>query len=462
MTQTKRRNLTEGNLPRQIVLFAIPVIISGIVQRLFTSADLAVLGKMADLTAVASINAVSTILGLTIDSLNGLAHGAVILVAQAIGRKDEQDVHRLSATAMQTALWLGVMIAVVGVTCKNYLPALINCPENCYDNSALYLMIYFCSAPAILVYNFSAALIRTTGDTRTPTVIIILAGLLNVGLNVLLCTFFTRKVAAVAIATLVSQVFSAIVSLVVLLRMGYPFRPSFHPKTFHRRSLGRILSVGLPCAFSQALFSLGTLPVNRAINSFGSPAIAGNGACIQIEAIIASVHNGFTSAALTFVGQNYGANRRDRIRLSIFHTLWMATSSVVVCSAIALLFHNQLLGVFLSGDGLDEALRVGYLRMRYIILFYFISTWRGVIASSIQGLGHTLFTTLNSAISILLARNLWVFFVFPHFGTIDNLYLLFLLTWILNLVIDLVAFVYYTRKIHLFQKTPPPPVAEAV
>ena len=451
MYRTATRDLTRGKLLPQMIFYMLPLVASGVVQMLFSAADLAVLRQMSgDLSAIAALSAVSTVISLLINSVNGLSHGAVILTAQAIGKGDRARVRTLVSTAVVTALALGAGIAALAVLFRDFLPAMVACPASCYADASLYLTIYFLAAPAILLYNFTAAVLRAAGDSRTPALVILLAGVVNVGLNYLFCLLFAQKVIAVALATLISQVIGAALCLFFLCRLGEEYRPTLRGGHVSLSTFGAILRVGLPCAFGSAIFSLANLPVSGAINSFGEATIAGNGASIQIENFLSVITTAFGSASVTFVARNYGAGNMARARRAVRCGVWLSSAVLLLLSGVLLLFRVPLLSLFIAGEGGEEALRVGELRLFTVGAMFFVNGPKSVFENATHAVGHTLPGTLNNLFSVMAFRYLWVAFVFPAYPTIGNIYLLYLISWGLTLAVTTVNYFVFGRRAGLF------------
>ncbi len=451
-TASRKRLMTEGDILPIIVKFSIPLILSALIQILFKAADKAVLAQLGGVSDVASINAIGTVVNLIITSLNGLSHGAVILLSHAIGRKDDGAIRRINNTAFITAAFLGLLIAVFGACAFNIMPSWVNCPKTSYHGAALYLLFTFIGAPFLLIYNFSSAALRATGDSKSPTYYLIVSGVANLVLNIILCLILPQKVIAVALATMLSHLISAALCLRKLRSLGDPYIPDFRPRNFRFATFLSILKVGLPCALEQALFSLGTLPATRAMNSFGDATITGNGAAMEIEGFTNAFISGFGSSSLTFIGQNYGAGKKDRIAKGTVIYLIGSTVLAFSMTGLVFLFRIPMLKLFINTDDAELALAVGCLRTVYIMVPYVINALKNLLANIVQGLGHTIPGTVNKLLNVVVFRVIWMTFIFPLYPKVACIYQCYVVSWMLLFIFDLVIFLYYARKEKIFKK----------
>ncbi len=427
LLKRKTVDITEGPLFRSILLYTIPVIIGALISNLFHSAVMIVLGNMASVSAVSAVGVTSLPISLIVNSFIGLGTGVTIQLSRATGAGDHDRVRRIVNTSVLSALFIGVLVAVLGLAFQRPILRAVNCPESIIEDAALYMTIYFAAAPAILIYNFGASILRVHGDTERPLYYLIASGVLNVILNVLLCLVLERKVAAVALATLVSQVLGAVL---VIARLCRGERGDMHLSlrhlSFDYGTMRRILTLGLPGALSTSIFSLANLPVQQQINSFGEAVIAGNNACTNIEALANGVVSGFATAVVAFMGQNIGANKPDRVKKSFFYCTLTATAFGVAFALLTPLVGRQILSLYVPDE---TAIEIGYLRMQYVISCYFVQGLGTCSASAIQAFGRPMLSTSNGLLLTLGFRYAWMLWIFPIYGTINNIYLCILLSW---------------------------------
>ena len=439
---------------QSIIKYSIPIIFASLIQVLFNAVDLAMLGwfdKSPNSSAVGAVGATGAIIALLVNSAIGLSSGTNILLARSLGAKDGARSRRIINTAVILALIGGIIIAVVGVLSAGWFLTVTKCPENCYTGALIYLNLYFLATPAVFIYSFGSAIIRVSGDSKKPLYYMILSGLLNVVMNFSLCLILENKVAAVGIATLLSQLLAAALVVRHLIRLDGPCHLSLRELRFSVGEFGKIMATGLPGAFNGALYSISNLQIQSAINSFGSSAVAGNSASAQIEGLAASCTNAFGTSALTFVGQNIGANKRDRIKHSIRFSVLISVSVTVCISAIALLCRTPLLRLFLPSDEL--AIQFAEVRMFSLFTLFWMAAINSVLSAAIQAFGYPTLPMINSIVTVLLFRVLWMGAIYPNLPTtanpvsnIFNLYACYMVSWTLSLIAcAVIFFVIYGR-----------------
>ncbi|MBQ9117178.1 MAG: MATE family efflux transporter [Clostridia bacterium] len=444
----KRKDIdaTQGPILKNFIVYAIPLAIGSIIQTLFNAADMMVLGNFASSVAVASVGATGTITSLLVNTFIGLSGGTQVVLAQAFGERNKTRIQKTVTTSLLIAVILGALITVVGLLCSGWFLTATKCPSDCIDGAALYMRIYFLSVPAILIYNYGSAIIRVSGDTQRPLMYLIAAGLLNVVLNFILCLLMKEKVAAVAIATVASQVLGAFLVIYRLLKIDNDCR--FEPKTmsFDLTVFKKIMMIGIPCALNTSLYCISNLQIQSAINSFGSSATAANTAAASLEGWAGSFTNAAASTCLTFVGQNIGARKPERIKRTFFISLVMGFSLGLVLGLGLYSIGSPLLRLYVAGD--DLAIQYGLIRMKFILAFYFIAGINGALGNTLQAFGYSLFTMLNSVFSVLVLRFFWMLFIYPHYETLTCLYFCYTVSWSLILIINLAMFfIIFKRKL---------------
>ena len=433
----KRKDIdaTQGPILKNFIIYAIPLAIGSIIQTLFNAADMMVLGNFASSVAVASVGATGNIVSLLVNTFIGLSAGAQVILAQAFGERNKTKIQKTVGTSLTIATVLGVLLTVVGLLCSNWFLTATNCPENCYDGAALYLKLYFFSVPAILIYNYGAAIIRVSGDTGRPLTYLILSGLLNVVLNFVLCVMLEEKVAAVAIATLASQILGAALVIGRLLKIENDCRLSRESLKFDMGIFGKVMMIGIPCALSSSLYSISNLQIQSAINSYGSSATAANTAAASLEGWAASFTGAVGTTSLTFIGQNIGAHKPDRIKKVFFMALIIGFITGLVLGLGLFSIGKPLLKLYVSDDAL--ALDYGMIRMKHILAIYFIAGINSVLGTAIQSFGYSFLNMTNSVFSVLILRVFWMLFIYPRYETLHCLYFCYTVSWILILLINI-------------------------
>lgn len=456
MVKQKSVDVTGGPIHSSIIRYTLPIIFASLIQVLFNAADLAVLGWFdysPDSSAIGAVGATGSIIALLVNSVIGLSGGTNILLARSIGAGDVPRSRKIVSTSLILALVGGALMGVIGMTSARWFLGATKCPENCFAGALTYLYLYFAATPAIFIYSFGSAIIRVSGDSQRPLNYMILSGILNVLMNLIFCIVLPNKVAAVGIATLASQALGAILVMIHLLKLDGPCRLNVKELSFSFDEFKKIMSTGLPGAFNGALYSISNLQIQSAINSFGSSAVAGNSASAQIEGLASSCTNAFGTAALTFVGQNIGAGRKDRIKKSIRFALLTSVAVTVTISAIALILRRPLLSLFLPTD--DLAIRFAEVRMFSLFTLFWMAATNSVLSSSIQAFGYPSIPMLNSIVTVLLFRVIWMSFIYPYLplsadpvSNIFNLYSCYMVSWTLSLGVCVTMFfiIYYRYK----------------
>ena len=440
MFKLKTVDATRGALLPAIIVYAIPIAIASLIQTLFSAVDTMVLRYTADTVAVASVGATGTISSLLINTFMGLAAGAKVLLARFIGAKEHKQTSATVSTALITAAGIGLVSAILGFCLTGSFLRMTNCPAECFEGAILYLRIYFLSAPAILVYNFGAEVLRVSGDTQRPLIYMLAAGLLNVVLNFILCVIMPQKVAAVAIATVASQILGAILVLRRLCCIDNACRIDLRRPVFAANLLSRILRFGLPIALHTALFPLANLQIQSAINSFGYAAVAGNAAAVNVEMFIASITGAFGNSALTFIGQNLGADNRPRVKRAFGLCVLLGGLFGLVLGTVTYLFGRTLLVPFVGQDA--AAIEYGMIRAAYIILFYWIGALNGIFGNVLQAFGYSVLTSLNSIFSVFIFRVIWMNVVYPLWPTYENVFQCFLVSWCILFTLNISMIIY--------------------
>ena len=432
MTRAKKINATHGALIPLIISFVLPLILMTLIQKLFNAVDIAVLGNMADTTAMASVGATGTIMSLIVDSFFGISTGAKIVFSRAVGKNDPEELQKTLDTSLVIAAVLGFVIAGMGLILSPHLLRMIDCPTECFDGAVLYTRIYLLASPANLIYTFGAALLTSWGDTRRPLYFAIAAGIANVLLNVLLCLILPQKVMAVAIATAASQIICAVLVIRRLCRMEGKVKLRLRAIRPQASTTGKIFRLGIPVMLVNLIYPLANLQIASAINSYGVAAVAGNSASATVEQMLGACRVSFGNASATFIGQNLGAKKPDRVRDSFLHILWIGVTLTLICGTILVLAAPMWLKLFLEGD--VEATAYALTRVRIMLQFQFISTAVSVFTQAIQAFGYPIFGTLNSVVWILGFRTFWMNFIYPRVMTYGNLITCFVVAWLCTLV----------------------------
>ena len=428
---------TKGAILPLIITYATPLIISTLIQSLFNAVDIAVLSNMANAHAVASVGATTSIIHLILHTFVGLAAGTKLILARQIGMRDTDNIRKTVNTSIFTAIFVGIMVAVIGVIYAPDFLRLTKCPAECFDGAVIYTRLYLCASPVILLYNFGSSIITAAGDTQRPLYYILAGGVLNVVLNIILCLILPEKVMAVAIATVAAQALGCVLVMLRICKMDGECRLDIKNMRFSWSAFGKLIRYGAPIAFNSALYPLANLQIQSAINSFGVAATAGSSAASTIESVPSAFVTSFGTTASVFVGQNLGANKPERVRKSFSVCMLLGIITAGIIGTALYLSGEFWLALLVDRD--PDAISYGMIRMFYLILFYFIVGANNCLTNTIQAYGYSSFTAILSIFSVLIFRIIWMRFVYPRFETFGNLMLCFLVSWLLVLVANVLA-----------------------
>jgi len=425
---------TQGPILKNFIIYAIPLAIGSIIQTLFNAADMMVLGNFASSVAVASVGATGNIISLLVNTFIGLSAGTQVILAQAFGERNREKIQKTVGTSLALAVILGITITALGLLCATWFLDITKCPLDCYEGAALYLKMYMLSVPAILLYNYGAAIIRVSGDTSRPLTYLIISGLLNVVLNFVLCCLLPQKVAAVALSTLASQILGAVLVIARLFKIENDCRLSKESIRFDLKILKKILMIGIPCALSSSLYSISNLQIQSAINSFGSSATAANTAAATVEGWAGSFTGAVGTTTLTFIGQNIGARNPERIK-KIFRMAIILGFIIGLVIGLGLFSIGRPILTLFVGDN-SLAVEYGLIRMQFILAFYFIAGMNSALGTAIQAFGYSFLNMTNSIVSVLILRVFWMLFIYPKYETLTCLYFCYTVSWALIFLIN--------------------------
>lgn len=448
---SKNVDITGGPIVKSVMIYTLPVIFGTLVQVLFNSADLMVVGNMADEVAVASVGATGSVVSLFVNAFVGLSAGVNAVLARCLGSNDEARAKRVVGTSLISAFALGLTVMALSLCVSGYFLEITDCPDDCFAGAELYLDIYAIGIPAIIVYNFGAAIIRTSGDTVKPFIYLVIAGLLNVGFNFLFCVMLEQKVAAVAIATVLSQTIACVLVLLHIFRLKGACGINVKKLAFSFREFGGILKIGAPCALNSTLFSLSNLQIQATLNSYGTEAIAGSSSAATIQQFISSINTGFNASTVPFVGQNIGAGNKKRVAQSVRVCFLLSTSMTLAFSVIFYLLGEPILTLYLPKSPLS--VEYGMIIMRYTVLLYTLPVAYSIFVSAMQAFGYSIVPMINSIITVLVFRMIWLTYIYPKLDAvnhvIDNLYICYPISWALTLLAHATMFfIIYVRYKH--------------
>ena len=455
MPQKQKSNnidMVNGPLFGNIIRYAIPLMLTGVLQLLFNAADLVVVGRYCGRLSIAAVGATGAIINLIINLFIGLSVGVGVTVAVSLGAQDDDRCSRAVHTAMPVAVIGGAVLTVVGVLISRTLLSWMQTPDDVIGLSALYMRIYFCGMIPSLVFNYGAAILRAAGDTKHPLYYLVTAGIINVVLNLFFVIVLKRNVDGVALATILSQCVSAFLIVRFLLRTEGAYKLVFRKMHIYGLELKQIVKIGLPAGIQSSMFSISNVILQSSINSFGSVAMAGNSAAANIDGFTFLAMHAIHQTGMNFVGQNVGAQRLDRARRVTKDVMFDVFVTGLVLGGLSYLFSHQLLSIYIPGDA--SAIAYGRLRMKYLCLPYFLDGMMDVMTGVLRGLGSSLLPMIITVFNICVFRVVWIYTIWqiPRFHNLDMLYITYSISWILTLSLLLICyFITMRRKIREFK-----------
>lgn len=436
-------DMCNGPLAGKILLFTLPLILSGILQLLFNAADIIVVGRYAGSDSMAAVGSNTALINLLVNLFMGLSVGANVVVANFFGAKKDEAVSDTVHTAIAVGLIGGILLALIGVPGAEQFLVWMGTPDNVLDLAKLYLQIYFLGMPAFMLYNFGAAILRAVGDTKRPLMYLMAAGVINLILNLCFVIRFHMGVAGVGLATVLSQIVSTLLVLRALMRSEGSLKLEIRKIKVHKEIIVRILRVGLPAGLQGIIFAASNVLIQSSVNSFGSVTMAGNTAAGNIEGFVYTSMNAFYQANISFTSQNYGAHQFSRIKKSLLWCECMVIVTGLLLGWGAVLFGEELLRIYSTQKAVIE---VGMLRLKVICGTYAFCGIMDVLVGSIRGLGYGMLPMIVSLMGACVFRVIWIFTVFRQFRSLVILYASYPISWILTASVHLICFIIIFRK----------------
>lgn len=446
-------DMTEGPFLKKMIFFAIPLILTGLLQSFYNAADLIVVNlfSSSDAPLVGAIGATSALTNLVLGLFMGLSVGSGVLVAHYVGAKRKRDVNKVLHTSVLLSLISGVLIAIVGFLLAERFLIWMNTPSELLPYATVYLRIIFIGTPGSLLYNYIASMLRSAGDSKRPLIFLAISGLVNVGLNIFLVTVFKLDVEGVAIATIVSQYVSAIMAMVYLIRSKGMLHFSFKRLGIDRKKLKRLLYIGIPSGIQGSLFSLSNTLIQAAMNSIDTAADAGGrmidgfAASSNLENFIYIAMHSIYSVALTFIGQSVGAKKYNNIKKLTLYSLAIVVVLGVGMGAVMMLLHRQLLGLYISSSEVTWSAAVT--RFSIIIPTYFLCGMMDTLCGTLRSLNRSVTSMIISLTFTCGLRIIWIHTVFEYFGTAEALFFSYPVSWILSCLMHVIFIVYAAKKL---------------
>ena len=433
----KKIDMTHGSLWDKILLIALPLAASGILQQLFNAADVAVVGQFVGKEAMASVGANAPVVNILITMFTGISLGANVVISRYTGRKDKENAENAAHTAILVAVISGFFILVLGQCIARMILEMMSVPSDCLDMAVLYLRVYLCGMPVIFLYNFEAAIFQSQGDTKTPLMCLIISGIVNVILNLFFVIVIGMTVNGVALATVISNGISSLLLFIFLLKGKTPLtieKQRFH---IHADLLKEMLQIGLQAGLQGMVFSISNILIQSAVNSLGTDVVAGSSAAGNLEIIGYFVVNSFSQACTTIIGQNFGANQPERCHKTLMISLvesWIVGGTV---SFLIIIFGKQLLRLFNSDP---NVIAFGYQRIFWILSFEVINGTIDIISGAMRGYGESLTPALIALVCICGVRIVYIFTYFASHRSFTTLMLAYPISWIITVIVISAAY----------------------
>ena len=437
-------DMLHGSLWDKIIIFALPLALTGVMQQLLNAADVFTLGQFVGKNAMAAVGNNISMVGLIISLTMGLSLGANVVIAQNIGAQKIDRAHAAVNTAFVLAIAAGICFGIVAELLVAPIFYFLEVPESVVGMAETYLRIFLLGLPAISLYNFEAAIFRAKGDTRTPLIALALASGMNILLNLLFVLQFNFGVAGVAAATVIANVVSAIILFRALLKSEGVIKLNLNAMHIDKEELFEIVRIGLPAGIQGMVFSLSNLLIQAAINSLGADAMAASAAAFTIEINVYCLMNGFGQAATTFVSQNYGAGNLSRCKRATWVSMGLNALFTQTLCIFLLVFAEEILGYF-NGD--PEVIRLGVIRLWYIVLPELVNVLMEGLSGALRGYGISMTPAVITLICVCGVRVVWVFTAFAKIPTYATLMAVYPVSWFITTIFLIAAYVYHMKNL---------------
>ncbi len=441
-------DMTKGPVFKELIIFSVPLILSGVLQLLFNAADVIVVGRFAGDNSLAAVGSTSSFINLMLNLFIGLSIGSSVVSANYFGAGKIRELQNTVHTSMLLSVYSGIGLTILGIVFARPILLMMQAPREVLVLAVLYLRIYFAGISATVIFNFGSALLRAKGDTKRPLYILMVAGVINVILNLVFVICFHMDVAGVALATVISQIFAAVFVVVLLMREEDGFKMEFKKLKIHKYILFRIIKIGLPAGFQGMMFSISNMVIQSSVNSFGPVVIAGSSAGINIEGFVYLAMNGFSQGALTFTSQNMGAGQKDRIKKLVFVSLLTVLVVGEGLGFLVVFFARQILGIYSQNPLVIEA---GIRRLTVICSTYALCGIMDTLSNIIRGIGHSLLPMIVCIIGVCVFRIVWLSTIFltPAFHTEFIIFVSYPISWALTFIAHCICFSIVFKKVHI-------------
>ncbi len=429
--------MTEGSIFKNLLFFAIPLILGNLLQQTYNAVDSIIVGNYVGSNALAAVGAGTSLINLLIAFGQGAAVGAGVIIAQYLGARDAKNIKRAVHTSVAIALVLGVVLTVLGLVFTRKILILMSTPAEVLDDAASYLQFFSVGLVFNVLYNMAAGILNSAGNSKRSLIYLAAAAVTNIVMDIVLIVFFNMGVVGAAIATDLSQAVSCILAFAFLIRVPDDYKVVIKDIKVHRQMMMRVIRIGLPTGIQNMVISLSNILLQSSVNGFGAAAMAGFCAYLKIDGFTVLPALSFSMAITTFVGQNYGAGRYDRLKKGVLVTVIMCTVYTVISGAALLMFDHAVMHLFSSDESVIE---YGIAAMKYFCPFYWVLGLMHGLGGAVRGTGHSMPPMVIMLISMCLLRIVWILLVLPFFDTIDGIFVLYPVTWAIGSVLMIIYF----------------------
>lgn len=436
-------DMCHGPLLKKMVLFAIPLMLTVVLQCLFNTADLIVVGKFGREGALASVGATGPATNLFLNLFIGLSLGASVCVGKCYGANDNEALSKCVHTSVVISVIIGVTVGALGIILCKPLLLLMKTPSDILPDATLYMQIYFAGLPFTMLFNFCSSILRAVGDSKRCLIYISTSGVINVLLNLFFVIVFDMNVAGVALATIIAQGYSAFMAFRCFINYDGCLKVEWSKLKIYKKELGQILKIGIPSGIQSSLFSISNTILQSGINSFGTSVVSGSTAASNIEGYVYVAQKSLSDTAMSFAGQNYGARKFDRIKKVLLLSMLLSSGVGLVLGILTNIFSTPLLSLYTS---IPEEISVGKLRLLCIALPYFICAIMDTLSGMLRGIYHPVSATILTVFGVCISRIAWIYTVFAHFGTYFSLCISYPVTWTITAIALFIMFLIVFNK----------------
>ena len=437
-------DMTRGSLKKQILFFSIPLMLSNLLQVLFNMSDIAVIGQFAGAMSLGAVGSTTTLISMYTGFLIGLSGGINVLTALYIGARNRKSVSETIHSAFLVSLAVGLILLILGVSTSRGVLVLLNTKEELIDKAALYIRIYFLGIPALALYNFGNGVLSAVGDTKRPLIYLSISGIINIVLNLFFVIVCRLGVIGVAIASIIAQYISAALIIRFLMKTYGSYGLRMKDIGIDRDAAAAVLRIGVPAAIQYSLFAIANICIQTSINSFSHVVVEGNSAATNADSLIYDMMAAFYTACTSFIAQNLGARKKERVLRTFFITLAYSFLMGLVLGVALFIFQRPFLLLFTSDDAV---IHYGQIRIGVMAFVYCVSAFMDNATAAARGIGKSVAPTIIVVMGSVVFRIIWLLTVFAYFKTLQSLYLIYVISWTLTAIAGNIYFAYHYRRI---------------